>query len=214
VLLIPAERFNGRRSKAIFCCIAVGAGVLAWLAWGRVTRDMYLHANGSDVSVQLSLILARPWDYAAVLWHTIVKEVPAYNVSFTGVLGWLDTWLPHWVYKTYPLALVGAALLDRGDGRAMGWPQKVLIVAMCAVVFIGIETSLYLTWTKPGASIIEGVQGRYFTPLAVPLLLVLYNRRLAVARWMPAAAVLVYSPIVLIVTCARVYDRYYGWGVN
>jgi hypothetical protein len=214
VLLIPAERFNGGRSKAIFCCIAVGASVLAFTLWGRVIRGMYMPAHGADAPVQLSLILAKPWDYAIVLWHTIVKEAPAYNVSFTGVLGWLDTWLPQWVYSTYPPALAGVALLDKDNGRAMEWPKRVLIVALCMVSFILIEISQYLIWTKPGAPIIEGVQGRYLIPLAVPLLLVLYNRRVAVARWAMAAAVLVYSSKVLFVTCVRVHERYYGWGVN
>ena len=71
----------------------------------------------------------------------------------------------------------------------------------------------YVAWTPLGAGFVEGLQGRYFLPLAPAAALLLYNRRLA-GRW-PAGpgAGRRFGAVSLaftVLTLLCIWFRYYG----
>ncbi len=61
--------------------------------------------------------------------------------------------------------------------KGIGLRNKILTIimtfGMCAVIW----TSMYVSYTPVGADVIKGVQGRYFTPLFLPLLLCLCSEK-------------------------------------
>ncbi|MHC4555045.1 MAG: DUF2142 domain-containing protein [Planctomycetota bacterium] len=133
------------------------------------------------------------------------------SFAWIGVLGFLDTWLPKWIYWSYPFVLILAALLDKGRANRLGWLQKIWIVCIVIQVYLLIDLSLYLIWTPPGADTIHGVQGRYFLPLVMPVLLILYNHGLKLPELpFTKLAATGYSIAVLMATCLSVYARYYA----
>ncbi len=71
--------------------------------------------------------------------------------------------------------------------------------------------SIYLVWSAPGASFVEGVQGRYFLPLLPALALAMPNLgRWAAALRPPALlAVLLLAAATPAVTLTTLVDRYY-----
>jgi uncharacterized membrane protein len=90
-------------------------------------------------------------------------------MTFIGQLGWADTPLPA-VYHTAALFVLGAAALATmlGSGREPMIAAHRLITMFCLVLsVVGIFGLVYLTWTVPGYPTVVGVQGRYFTPLAL-----------------------------------------------
>ena len=61
--------------------------------------------------------------------------------------------------------------------------MKIFVIIFVILCTIGIYTALYIVWTpqiagKIGSNEITGVQGRYFLPLIMPLLLLLCNIRI------------------------------------
>lgn len=212
VLLIPADRFSGLRNKLLFCITAIGLSFLACLLWSIAIKGLYTPLHGANAPEQLSLLMADPLGFVKILIDSIEEHWGGYMASFIGILGFLDTPLPKWIYYSYPFVLIGIALFDRGCGESLDGKQRLWIIAICIGVFLLIQFSMYLTWTEPGKEIIEGVQGRYFLPIAMPMLLALfYNRKFeSPAGSLGPLIVMAYSTTVLIATCLCLYHRYYG----
>ncbi|MFZ9034264.1 MAG: DUF2142 domain-containing protein [Anaerohalosphaeraceae bacterium] len=212
VLLIPAGRFSGLRNKLFFCAAVIGFSFLVCLLWSMMIKGLYTPLHGANAPEQLSLLMGEPWGFIRILIDSIQEYWRGYVTSFVGILGFLDTPLPNWIYFSYPLVLIGTALFDRGLGEPMDKKQRLWIIAICSGVFLLIQLSMYLTWTKPGEVIIDGVQGRYFLPVAGPMLLALfYNRTFkSPAGPLSRLIIVVYSATVLVATCLCSYDRYYG----
>ncbi|MHC5001173.1 MAG: DUF2142 domain-containing protein [Planctomycetota bacterium] len=212
VLLIPAEKFNGMQKKLFFCGLVLGAAVLATALWSMTIRDFYRPWNDANAPEQMALILARPWIFPVIAVNSFLEHWRSMFFSFIGVLGFLDVWLPKWIYRSYPFILLGMALFDAGCGKPIRWFQRGWILVLLICSFMLIELSMYLVWTKPGADLVNGVHGRYFIALAIPALLALfYNQRLKLPmrRLMPLALGL-YLCAVLAASCWSVYVRYYG----
>ncbi|MHC5143727.1 MAG: DUF2142 domain-containing protein [Planctomycetota bacterium] len=212
VLLIPAGKFNGWRKKIFFCGCVIGAAVLATGLWSMVIRNLYTPYNGANAPEQLALLMARPWIFPVIAVKSFMVSWVGLFVSFIGVLGFLDVWLPNWVYFTYPFGLLAAALFDANCKEPLNGLKRCWILLICIISFFLIELSMYLTWTQPGAPIVCGVHGRYFIPLAIPALLALfYNRKLAFFnRPILLLAVFLYLFAVLTASCWALYIRYYG----
>jgi uncharacterized membrane protein len=163
----------------------------------------------ADPGKQTYYIMTHPLEYINVLSATLSVWWWKYMQWFVGVLGWLDTWLPLWLYPSYVAVIVGVAVVDQGDGRPMRMAERALVAGICAVTFLLIVTSQYITYTAPMESTIRGVQGRYFIPLAVAALLVLYNRKIKVPERILSMSVMIFCVIVLVVTCYTLIARYY-----
>jgi uncharacterized membrane protein len=112
------------------------------------------------------------------------------------------------------------ALIDKGDGRPLKWGDRVLIIGMCVATVVLIATSQYISYTGFRAKMIRGIQGRYFIPLAVASLLVLYNRKVNVSEKVFgmkvnvsekgfSIIVILFCTMVLAVTGQTLIDRYY-----
>jgi uncharacterized membrane protein len=210
LLFIPSGNLGGWNRKVVFLSVVLVSAIAAAATWAYLIRGFHITIERTDPAGQLAFITAHPWEYAKVLLRTLKEDGSIYLREVVGVLGWLDTELPRWIYLSYLPLLASAALLDAGEGRPMKRMEKALIAAICLVVVLTIVTAEYITWTAMGGTLIAGLQGRYVIPLVVPMLLLLYNRRLAIpARWMtvPVAA---YCTVVLVVTCMTVVHRYYG----
>jgi uncharacterized membrane protein len=212
VLLIPVGKFNGWRNKLIFCGTVIGAAVLVMFLWSMNIREFYRPWNEADAPKQMALILARPWIFPVIAVNSFLEYWRAMFFSFIGVLGFLDVWLPKWVYRSYPFVLVAAAFFSADSGKSFGWLPRCWTIAICVCSFLLIELSMYLVWTAPGADFVNGVHGRYFISLAIPMLLaLLYNRRykLSLGHWGPLVIGL-YLCAVLTASCWTVWARFYG----
>lgn len=164
VLLIPVERFGGVKPKILFSGGIIGASIVTVIIWSLAVRGLYQPIYDANPNEQIYFLLARPWAFAEVFANTMVVKWDYYYFSFVGVLGWLDTFLPLWIYLTYPFVLIGLALLDKGHGRQLGPMNRLLIGTICIITFLLIELSLYIIWTKPGLWFVKGFQGRYLLP--------------------------------------------------
>ena len=73
----------------------------------------------------------------------------------------MDVWLPLPYLCCAAIVLLLAFLGGGAFGLRRAWLLVVVVVAAAA----GIFAAQYLTFTKPGAPDVAGVQGRYFLPL-------------------------------------------------
>ncbi len=173
---IPKERFQSRKQKYISIGIILFLVVIANLVWLTIASDFLLTIEGrANPDVQLELMIKNPFRYASVLLNTISLYLNAY---ITGMLGQSLALFNITLSCIYIFAniviLVILTLCDHKDVKFDNFTR-----ILCLFIFLSITlltfTSLYLDWTAVGSSTIEGVQGRYFIPIIMYLLLGLTN---------------------------------------
>jgi uncharacterized membrane protein len=183
---VPAFR------RRVWTMVAVAALAISWTllvaarATAPVPTDPYLPGplwpgdpqltfTVADAKAQLSVLRAHPWEVLELPLRTIAGDV---NVvwAIIGVLGWLNVWLPNWLYWAWIAGVVGAALADLCLGGAApderrwtGLAGALLLIAGALACVEAVYVSQYLVWTHVGLERIDGPQGRYFLPM-VPLL--------------------------------------------
>lgn len=162
-----------------------------------------------NLQQQMSFILSNPIGYLDILRNTLSASLGVYLVSFVGILGWIYPYLPLYIYVMYYFILIFLALADHRRDFIVQRVSKGILFATSITVFLGILTTLYLTWTRVGGPYVEGVSGRYFFPFAPLLILALYNRRYSFPKQALAIVASVSVFLILSVSCYCIFMRYY-----
>ncbi|WP_227978868.1 DUF2142 domain-containing protein [Nocardia spumae] len=185
VVLIPARQYGF--SKALrwlpWCFAAVGAALFAaWMKVAAPTGDgmglMRKPAEWHSVRPgdQLHGILSDPIHFLNVFGDSIWFRDERWFNQFFGELGFAYIDVPALSMLASLLAVaVSAGIADRLTGnRLRTWIIALAVLASVAMIYV----TLYMSFTPVGYWMIDGVQGRYFVPLAIAGLAV-------VLRWMP-----------------------------
>lgn len=166
LLLLPffvAWRRKSARDLYLAGIVAVGA--LAWVMFALHSTTDTLLVRSQSSSQLLSHYAMHPQAFFNMVWATVSNPEVAnfYQQSFIGILGWLDTALPSIFYPLLWLGLGVCALVSVSlPASAADWSARCLLL-LTAMASIGlIFLSQLVTWTAHPASLIEGVQGRYF----------------------------------------------------
>ncbi len=127
-----------------------------------------------DPGMQISFILKNPVEYAGILLNTLKTSGNLYIVSVVGLFGWIDTQVPDWLAYFYLLFLLLIAVSSAGPGYSLSVFQKLLLAGVFLVLFVLVETALYLYCNPIGSQAIIAVQGRYFIAF-LPLILLIFS---------------------------------------
>jgi uncharacterized membrane protein len=163
-LLIPGRRLAWRIAGV--ACVATA--VIVWTMLAAEVTGVAI-GPGVDPTAQALRLLAHPARIVSLAIETFRFSGDLFIRGFIGQLGWLDVDMPH-VYNKLAiaellLAAILAALRLRGISlaRCTRFVGALVILTSASAIF----AIQYLTWTKLGAPIVDGVQGRYFLPLAM-----------------------------------------------
>lgn len=172
-LLIPDEVFGGRKKKlfhGVCMAVLVSAASLLWLSH----CGNFMVKQGTDGALQLQYIISHPVRYLLTMVRSIVWQSGDWIQGMAGRhLAWLNVAVPGGLV----LAALGRIFLElvsdgnRGQRAAM---ERGILIFMLGSIVILICTSLYMQWTPLYSLNVEGIQGRYFLPLLLPLYLLLW----------------------------------------
>ncbi|MBK6361575.1 MAG: DUF2142 domain-containing protein [Comamonadaceae bacterium] len=134
-----------------------------YIAWVRRSpRDLYLGCTATAATLG--------WVLYAM---NSTNDPRVAQESFIGILGWLDTKLPHFFYPTLWLGLAICALVGISwHTLQRDWFPRLLLIGVALTSVCLIFLALLLTWTPHPTSLVQGVQGRYFV---VPMILLAYS---------------------------------------
>ncbi len=170
---VPAAALGLRRwwalavEAAVFLVVAgVGAALSSGAsAIADAIRTQVPDWPSVDRHLQLAGLLSHPLDIVGVVMRTVVQYGSSWVEGSITMLGTNSVFIPQPIAVALIVVLVLAAL--RGDGRAP--LAGTVFVLVAAVSFVAVITTLYLTFSTVGAPNANGVQGRYWLPLFVPL---------------------------------------------
>jgi uncharacterized membrane protein len=218
-LLVP----GAPRKARVVAAAAILLACAGWSAFMAVYVMGVLRPDNPaiDPSGQIRWIIGHPLEAASVLVFSIRVEASILLEQFIGRLGWLDTALPdsYRVIAAYSLPLAAALAFDtRHDGQSRADVAR-LVPALAASIAILACVALmfliqYITWNAVGRAIIEGVQGRYFLPLAVMAAMILPALPAAPRPWEPVrgamlAGLMLFPAVSIGVVIRAVVLRYY-----
>jgi uncharacterized membrane protein len=177
-ICLPASKFASKQQRHWFIITLILVTLFLVTSWALIAHDLY-RPSRPDVAInptaQLNLILQSPMHYLRAVFatHGITGSIHLLS-QFVGVLGWLDTPIPLWAVWLYYVLFV-LALAPPQPALLPSHFQRLSAFGMWLVTFGAIDALLYLTWTKVGDMKIEGLQGRYYLPLAPLLVIVGYG---------------------------------------
>jgi uncharacterized membrane protein len=211
LLAFPLVSFRWR----MLAVLAITACAMTWAIVGARTVWLDINLNSvADPSAQLAQLIHHPLLVARVAFATLSKYEGAYRIEFIGVLGYLDIFLPHTYYRIAQVMLgVAAVTAMLGvSGKPIKCASLLTVVAGVMVPIAGIFAIQYLVWTAPGHDIVEGIEGRYFLPLALatPALLPALGATPAARLQRPLAFLVLAFPLVSLGAMMRaIVLRYY-----
>lgn len=169
-------------------------------------------AGDVDEQAQLMNLSRAPGRLVLLTARDFTSKLGFYSSMFAGRFGWLDTPLPPTVRTFVLVVLILIALMDGAGDRWLSSGQRVVLLLVFIGTLLAIAGSQYVMWTPVNAELIEGIQGRYFIPVAPALLLVLANRRLS-ATLAPATRARLVAFVMLLALAVATWAmtaRFYG----
>jgi uncharacterized membrane protein len=212
VLLIPNRIMGGKALLRKFLLIIIP--LIIFGAWMLTVKDIGAVSNPvnhENPVLQTKFIAHNPHSFINVLWNTYFYNWgDNITSSFIGIFGWQDAPLAEiWVIFGY-LTLAFLTIANYGNPRQwLNKHQKIFLAAAAAVYWLAVSTALYIYYSPVAFKIIVGIQGRYFLPLGILLIPVLYSNWLKTSK-SAYKRVAVFAPLVLLVASAiTLYVRYY-----
>jgi uncharacterized membrane protein len=186
--------------------------VLVHGAWILHASNDAAVRSGVDMAANRNVLLHDPLSFVHVLISTFSGEnLVRLGRSMIGVLGWLDVVLVPWGYWLGAIALL-LTLFTNANRAPPGRGTRALSLLFALGSLVLMSIPLYLFWTLPGATAVEGLQGRYFT-ISVAFALVWCAFRTSPAvRVVCIALVLAAAPVINVLAIQQLYDSYYVSG--
>lgn len=196
-LLIPRERFGGKKAK----CVSLGAvfaiPVLLFLLKHtqmvtgivRTTEATSVVSTGSGsvymTGYTLGYFLEEPLKLVYMIVNTILDKTGFYLESLVGYkLGWVEIETSMVLVLLYWFLLFLSTCDVRGEQVKISSFQRYWMLFLCAGCTGLILLGMLLQWTPMGHVSIEGVQGRYFLPFLLILLTACKSRGVLLMRRM------------------------------
>ena len=181
ILTVPLKRFRSTKhgvQNFVLVFGVVGVISVATLLFGADKGIIQWYQPGMSIVGQVKYILTHPFHYAKIIMDHVVMNWTDYLFGSTWKMGYCGDVSTVWaLLTTFMLAVVSAFDAQPENGALTALPRLACVAAIgCSWVLV--MTALYVSYNVVGAESIAGVQGRYFYPLLIPMLLLLNNTKL------------------------------------
>lgn len=171
VLLIPRECFKGKKEKGLFIYVVVMITIISMATWIGASG---VKKRPEDANMQREWIIEHPISYLGVMIRGVCDNFGIWMLDMVGgAMAWhTDVNEPQLITIIACIVLILALLQDESEDEKYKISEYVIIILSSLIVVAGVITALYLEWTarrQIGGTDVTGVQGRYFTPLALLL---------------------------------------------
>ena len=172
-LIIPEEKFGGRKKKICMAAGLIALGLLCILSLNLQSLQNYTSTAAQVVSwtdeskYTISHILSAPVHTFGVLLRTFYYN---FNYYFSGAigghLGWLNLSIPEMLMMVFfVFFLIGMLKTEDSLHHEVKTSTKICALTCMGLVSATVFIGLLISWTRESSSLVEGIQGRYFLPI-------------------------------------------------
>ncbi|MBR0465550.1 DUF2142 domain-containing protein [Candidatus Saccharibacteria bacterium] len=173
---IPKERFGGSKKKIISIFAIGGICIVILASWLLLSASL----SGEVDPTNRDILTSNPLLYLSILLKSISTHFYLYlNGTLGGFLEWFNITLSP--LYLFPSTIIFAFMCKKVHSNySVSKSLKILSIFILITVALLTFTTMYTQWTKPGETLIDGVQGRYFLPvlLLIPLAFTGKNKKL------------------------------------
>ncbi|HVT04176.1 MAG TPA: DUF2142 domain-containing protein [Thermoanaerobaculia bacterium] len=212
ILTIPVARVGRGRRLFIGSVLVLLVCGLTLLEMSHLARKYFEPAReGTNAALQASKIEANPLGFLGVVYEDLCWQGNRYSREFFGTLGWLDAPLSDFVAPLLCATIVLLAIFDGPLGLSFRDWQRLLILAIVIFSTVALSMALYISFTRPASSHIDGLQGRYWIPFSPLIFLLARSSRFTLDRmgWRIHALAASIFLLTLWDSVWRLLDRYY-----
>lgn len=181
---IPKEKFGGQRRYIAAGIMIVLCGMMVFLA-NRMLLQMSIKGFRNEYAparkAQSQYLMTHIFYFWRIIFNSIMTYKRHYLFGFIGNLGIFKLLLPPIVLLFYELLIPLIMIWESNCGKVMSVYQKVLLGLMGILAIYASFAGIYISWTSIqkgiGVDLVDGMQGRYFIPLAIFLPLLLTHKR-------------------------------------
>lgn len=176
IFILPAKLFDSRKQEyskklVLFtaCTVIFALVSLKGIQYADAMEVYFTPIQMANIgmSEQLHFIFTHPLDFLRILGHTFWQNGSEWHDSFIGRLGYNTVSLPYiLVLATTFILCISALYVDK-----IKTSQAAALLSAGLLSALSIILLLYLTFNEIGFYLVTGVQGRYFIPCALLLLL-------------------------------------------
>jgi uncharacterized membrane protein len=173
IVLLPAKVFARRRSNLLKYGTAMLIAIIS-MAWASIIKvntnaPVSQRPDGLkvDPTAQLSFVGHHPIHFLEACARTTVSGFDYLLQSGIGLIGWNYVSIPLIFTFLLCLGIVIVALYSKNELVNL---RKTLALLGGFVILgiLGVFGALYISFNPVGRSVVDGIQGRYFIPLAIP----------------------------------------------
>jgi uncharacterized membrane protein len=177
ILLLSPRLLNRIKGGKIIAYGGIVVSVLAgyiWSALAKVTSQAPTSLRPDQVQVnvsgQISSLLHQPTHFLYLLLRTLIQSSDSFVQQATVLMGWNYVAIPFVFIILISLQVMLSGLYARSE--LIEIRKKLLFLTVSLIVgVISIFAALYVSFTPSTSMEIQGIQGRYFIPFIVPLVL-------------------------------------------
>jgi uncharacterized membrane protein len=206
--VIPSHKFKNIKNRFMSFIFILLPVILIVCSWSLFTSGFYEPLSGISILGQISFMLSNPITFLQIFLNSLTNHNTWYLVSFVGYFGWLSTPLPSALVYLYIIFLLLTSLIDESI-VTITIKQKFISLATLIISLTSIFVLEYITWTQVGNGIIEGVQGRYFIPIAPLLFLLFYNDKIKINKKEFYWVIIMFLIITLLISLKIIIERFY-----
>lgn len=174
LLFVLPSQFISKRLYVFLLGITLVLFLLEVAGWNWIASRNFasLLLEEANPGAQIRYILTHPFAFL----QTVLQDLAANGLLY--VQGWLNGygyyyWTPPALVSVFfLLSLAFVILSDSTAGQVTG-KRRIIFIVLFVTGYIATIASLYISFTPVGSEQVFGVQGRYFIPLVLPLVLVL-----------------------------------------
>lgn len=182
VFLVPEQGFASPKTRRRILTGAFAVACAASLFWFVLSSGYLWPKEGVDAAAQAVYVLRHPLRYLFTVMQTVLTGFDvAYWQFFGERLGALNLSSDRTAYYACALLLT-LFCLEKEDTIQIRKKDKLILFLTAAAVTGLVFTSEYLQYTPVAAEYIDGIQGRYFIPVALLFCICMENRQVRLKK--------------------------------
>jgi uncharacterized membrane protein len=179
ILLIPKRTWDnikgGKTISYAGIVVAISAGYI-WSVMARVTsqapKSLRPDQIQVNVSEQMSRLLHQPTHFIYLVIRTLVQSSDSFVQQATVLIGWNYVAIPFIFIIMICSQIIFSGLYARGEFIEHRKKLSLLTISLIAGA-ASIFAALYVSFTPSNSMIVQGIQGRYFIPFIIPVVLLI-----------------------------------------